>query len=122
MFVDADFGEPLAGYEVQDEANPIKWWPVSLYEHTKLGNTVLWYGGDSYEGLGGNYRWDAGPGSVLRDENGQEIRLRQPWVVQKQGQGAGGGGGGVGAGGGGGGGGGSAEQFLDGQYRQPLTG
>jgi len=55
------------------------WFGRVRYEHGKDGNVVLWYveEGDSYEGLGGSYMWQAGPGSCLRDGSGQEVRLRQ---------------------------------------------
>ena len=51
---------------------------VNRYEHIHQGNVVVWYGGDSYEGLGcGSYRWDAGLGSTLRDSAGDVIPLRR---------------------------------------------
>ena len=60
-FVEAEYGAALAGYEAQDEGDPTKWWPVTLYVHAKDGNVVLWYfEEDSYEGLGGSYTYTKG--------------------------------------------------------------
>ena len=54
-FVETDHDPPVVGFEAQEEDG--SWRPIHTYVHTRMGNVVLWFGGDEYEGVGGSYQW-----------------------------------------------------------------
>ena len=60
-FVEAEYtSPPCTGLETREADGT--WLGATAYTHTTRGNVVLWYGGDTYEGLGGGYRWCGGNG------------------------------------------------------------
>ena len=61
-FVEAEYTDPpCTGLETR-EADGV-WLGCTTYTHASRGDVVLWYGGETYEGLGGGYRWASGGGA-----------------------------------------------------------
>ena len=55
-FVKAEFEDPpCTGLEAREADGT--WFAATAYTHAVRRDVVLWYGGDTYEGLGGGYRW-----------------------------------------------------------------
>ena len=86
VFVEAEYADPpCTGLETREADG--SWLGCTAYTHAARGNVVLWYGGETYEGLdGGGYRWGAGgapPGGEespqLLDGDGDVVPTR--WAV-----------------------------------------
>ena len=59
VFVEAEYADPpCTGLETREADGT--WLGATAYTHTARGNVVLAYGGETYEGLGGGYRWAGG--------------------------------------------------------------
>ena len=59
VFVEAEYADPpCTGLETREADGT--WLGCTAYTHTVRGAVVLWYGGETYEGLCGGYRWGAG--------------------------------------------------------------
>ena len=103
VFTEAEYADPPRTGLETNEADGT-WLGCTAYTHATRGNVVLWYGGETHEGLCGGYRWGAGvgaggslvPGSgdapVLLDGDGDVVptrwaRRRGGWRVQGQQQG-----------------------------------
>ena len=93
VFVEAEYADPpCTGLETHEADGT--WLGCTAYTHAARGNVVLWYGGETYEGLGGGYRWGgrgaaggapragavrgAGPAPGLLDGDGDVVLTR--WV------------------------------------------
>ena len=62
VFIEAEYADPpCRGLETREADGT--WLGCTAYTHAARGNVVLWYGGETYEGLGGGYRWGAGTGA-----------------------------------------------------------
>ena len=58
VFTEAEYADPpCTGLETREADGT--WLGCTAYTHAACGNVVLWYGGETYEGLGGGYRWGA---------------------------------------------------------------
>ena len=61
-FVEAEYAvPPCTGLETREADGT--WLGVTAYTHAARGTVVLWHGGETYEGLGGGYRWASGGGA-----------------------------------------------------------
>ena len=60
VFIEAEYADPpCTGLETREADGT--WLGCTAYTHAASGSVVLWYGGETYEGLGGGgYRWGAG--------------------------------------------------------------
>mgnify|MGYP002809878061 CR=1 FL=1 len=59
LFVEAEYADPpCTGLETREADGT--WLGCTAYTHATRGAVVLWYGGETYEGLSGDYRWGAG--------------------------------------------------------------
>ena len=59
VFVEAEYADPpCTGLETREADGT--WLGCTAYTHAVHGDVVLWYGGETYEGLGGDYRWGVG--------------------------------------------------------------
>ena len=59
LFVEAEYAAPpCTGLETREADGA--WLGCTAYTHASRGDVVLWYGGETYEGLGGGYRWAGG--------------------------------------------------------------
>ena len=86
LFVEAEYAAPpCTGLETREADGT--WLGVTAYTHAARGTVVLWYGSETYEGLGGGYRWagrgapPSGPGSSgdapeLLDGDGDVVPTR----------------------------------------------
>ena len=87
VFIEAEYDDPpCTGLETQEPDGT--WQGVTAYTHATRGNVVLWYGGDTYEGLGGSYCWGnggaepvpyndgLGPAPRLLDSDGDVVPAR----------------------------------------------
>ena len=94
VFIEAEYADPpCTGLETREADGT--WLACTAYTHAARGSVVLWYGGETYEGLGGGggYRWGAGgappggPGSgaapELLDGDGDVVPTR--WTRQHSG-------------------------------------
>ena len=89
-FVEAEYADPpCTGLETRETDGT--WLGCTAYTHATNGTVVLWYGGETYEGLGGGgYRWGAGaappggpgggPAPELLDGDGDVVPTR--WARQ----------------------------------------
>ena len=70
VFIEAEYTDPpCTGLETLWEAGST-WLGATAYTHAARGNVVLWYGGETYEGLGGGYRWGVGGAPVCGSGSG----------------------------------------------------
>ena len=61
VFIEAEYTDPpCTGLETREADGT--WLGATAFTHAARGNVVLWYGGETYEGLGGGYRWAGGAG------------------------------------------------------------
>ena len=87
VFIEAEYAAPpCTGLETREADGA--WLGCTAYTHAAHGNVVRWYGGATYEGLDGGYRWGAGvsaggfggPGRgsapVLLDGDGDAVPTR----------------------------------------------
>ena len=59
VFNEAEYADPpRTGLETREADGT--WLGCTAYTHAARGAVVLWYGGETYEGLGGGYRWGTG--------------------------------------------------------------
>ena len=66
----------IATLEVVDEPDgdtPRVWRHATIFGHKTKSNDVLWFGGDDYEGIGGECRWESTSQKLL-DSDGTETR------------------------------------------------
>ena len=83
-FAEAEYvSPPCTGLETQDPDG--SWHRATAWTHATRGNVVLFYGSDTYEGLGEGYRWegvwrpgapDNGPAPRLLDGDGDDVPTR----------------------------------------------